>query len=238
MNKAKVSERILMLSESKETFKRCLDSYYQNEIFFGPSVYFHRKVINSIRDSGDYEKLLDNELFAEYIYATLASWGMHRMGPAGSKMRDFRDLRNSILSNKSSLLELKKFNITMLNDQNKRIIFPLLRRLFENIEVMQSESKLVGNSKIIHHLLPDLVPPIDREYTIRFFYGDLKSKYTPLFFREEESGLFLEITDYFHTICDRLQLTENDYDKTKSFNTSIPKVIDNAIIGLIHSLKR
>ena len=26
-------------------------------------------------------------------------------------------------------------------------------------------------SKVLHHVLPDLVPPIDRQYTFKFFYG-------------------------------------------------------------------
>jgi hypothetical protein len=30
----------------------------------------------------------DFERFAEYLYAVLASWGMHRMGPGGSRMVD------------------------------------------------------------------------------------------------------------------------------------------------------
>src|SRR5665647_899414 len=113
----------------------------------------------------------------------------------------------------------------------------MLGLLLDNIDVMQSESKLVGSSKVIHHLLPDLVPPIDREYTLRFFYGDLTSKYTPLFQKDEESNLFIEIVGYFQNICDKLQLDEGDCDKTKSFNTSIPKIIDNSIIGLVRSAR-
>ena len=31
-------------------------------------------------------------------------------------------------------------------------------------------AQIVANSKALHHLLPALVPPIDREYTFRFFY--------------------------------------------------------------------
>ncbi len=81
------------------------------------------------------------------------------------------------------------------------------------------------------------MPPIDRQYTIRFFYGNLTSKNTPVFHKEEESELFLDIVKYFSIICKKVNLTKNDYDKTRLFNTSIPKVIDNAIIGLIQSKK-
>lgn len=236
MNKRRVTERINLLSRDKDSFKKYVDFYYSNEIFFGPSVYFHNKVINLIRNS-DYGVLLEDERFIEYVYATLASWGMHRMGPKGSKMRDFEGFAQSILSTKSLFLRLKKYRLDAVTEQNKGDVFEVLERLFKNLRIMQSGSNLVGNSKVIHHLLPDLVPPIDRQYTIRFFYGNLTSKYTPLFHKEEETDLFLDIVGYFGVICKKLNLTESDYDNTKSFNTSIPKVIDNAIIGLIQSIK-
>jgi len=236
VNKTRVTERMNLLSKDKNSFRKYVDFYYSNEIFFGPSVYFHNKVINLVRNS-DYEFLLEDEHFVEYVYATLASWGMHRMGPKGSKMRDFKGFMESILSNKSLFLKLKKYRLDAVTEQDKREIFKVLERLFQSLKIMQSGSNLVGNSKVIHHLLPDLVPPIDRQYTIRFFYGNLTSKYTPLFRKEEETDLFLDVVRYFGVVCKRLNLTDDDYDKTKSFNTSIPKVIDNAIIGLIQSMK-
>lgn len=236
MNKRRVTERIDLLTRDKESFKKHVDFYYSKEIFFGPSVYFHNKVINLVRNS-NYMLLLEDEHFIEYVYATLASWGMHRMGPTGSKMKDFEVFRKSIVSAKNDFLELKKHELNALTEENKEKVFSGLRKLFKDLRVMHSGSNLVGNSKVIHHLLPDLVPPIDRQYTIRFFYGDLTSKNTPMYRNEEETDLFLEIVDYFRIICKRLKLTINDYDKTKSFNTSIPKVIDNAIIGLIQSMK-
>jgi hypothetical protein len=167
MNRRRVSDRINMLAGSKQVFNKYLDAYYANEIFGGPSVYFHKKVIACIRQN-DYEGLFRDEHFIEYIYATLASWGMHRMGPKGSKMRNFEDFKDSIQTNRSTFLELHKFTIEKLTNDDKKVVYPMLELLLDNIDVMQSESKLVGSSKVIHHLLPDLVPPIDREYTLRF----------------------------------------------------------------------
>jgi len=236
VNKRRVTERINLLSRDKNLFKKYVDFYYSNEIFFGPSVYFHNRVINLVRNS-DYALLLEDERFIEYVYATLASWGMHRMGPKGSKMRDFEGFAQSILSTKNLFLKLKEYRLDAVTEQSKGDVFKMLERLFKNLRIMQSGSNLVGNSKVIHHLLSDLVPPIDRQYTIRFFYGNLTSKYAPIFRKEEETDLFLDIVRYFGVICKRLNLTQNDYDETKSFNTSIPKVIDNAIIGLIQSIK-
>ena len=34
-----------------------------------------------------------------------------------------------------------------------------------------SSTSIVPTSKLLHFLLPDLVPPIDRKYSLRFFFG-------------------------------------------------------------------
>jgi hypothetical protein len=34
-----------------------------------------------------------------------------------------------------------------------------------------AEVRLVANSKALHHVLPGLIPPIDRMYTFQSFYG-------------------------------------------------------------------
>lgn len=37
---------------------------------------------------------------------------------------------------------------------------------------MELPPKLVGHSKVIAHLLPTLVPPVDGGHTLKFLYGD------------------------------------------------------------------
>lgn len=235
MNRKYVKFRIESLSENINVFNRYLENYYLNEVFFGPSVYFYRKVIEMVRRSTNYERLINDNRFIEYTYATLASWGMHRMGPKGPKMEDYVIFRNSILSNKPIIIELSEYKLCDLEHDERDLIKEKINRLFNNLEVMRSDSKLVGNSKVIHYLLPDLCPPVDREYTLRFFYGSLTSKNTPSFDKNEATGLFLEIFDYFFEIYKKLSLKLEDYDLNKTFNTSIPKIIDNAIIGFVRS---
>jgi|GEM_PF-1411855 len=235
MNRKYVMNRIESISKNIDAFNGYLENYYLNEAFFGPSVYFYRKIIEMVRKSTDFEMLINDERFIEYIYATLASWGMHRMGPGSSKMEDYDKFKNSILSNKSIIIEISDFKLCDLNQDKKESIRGKLKYLFNNLEVMRSESKLVGNSKVIHYLLPDLCPPIDREYILRFLYGNLNSKNSPSFKKDEETELFLEIFDYFLEICKRLNLKLENYNLEKAFNTSVPKIIDNAIIGFVKS---
>jgi hypothetical protein len=37
-----------------------------------------------------------------------------------------------------------------------------------HVKVSASQTQIVAGSKFLHHLLPDLVPPMDRQYTFTF----------------------------------------------------------------------
>lgn len=65
------------------------EAYYRAETFGGPSLYFHRRSLDTRQSPASLSHL-------EYVYATLSSWGMHRMGTGGSKMRSFSAFRASI----------------------------------------------------------------------------------------------------------------------------------------------
>jgi hypothetical protein len=41
--------------------------------------------------------------------------------------------------------------------------------LIENVQILDAKARIVAATKTLHHLLPDLVPPINREYTGDFF---------------------------------------------------------------------
>ena len=95
--------------------------------------------------------------------------------------------------------------------------------------------RFVANSKVMHFLLPDFIPPMDKGHILYFFYGwkskngkgrDIK-RYPNMKNKEEE--YFWEILKLFQFIANKLELT--DTDLRNKWDTSIPKIIDNAIIG-------
>jgi hypothetical protein len=215
-----------------ENFKKYIDYYYDNEKFSGPSVYFHCKVLEMIRNTKtveEYSKLLDNDQFLERIYATLTAWGMHRMGPKGAKMCDFKPFCESIRSQKGNLIRLYGYKLSIISESELNKIKSIIEDIFNGIRISPPEikAKIVGNSKILHHLLPDLMPPIDREHTLKFFERHITIK--------NQTELFWEIFVKFFTISKRLNLKEDDWKNGRHFDTSIPKLIDNAIIGYVIS---
>ncbi len=143
--------------------------------FGGPSVYFHVQAIKEQKANF----LSDRHI--EMIYATLASWGMHRMGDpeeTKAKMMEFDDFKCSISTKRN---ELKRF-ITLRMDsctaKEYEKYIDDLRGIYFGLKVSISDATIVAHSKALAHILPNLVPPIDRQYTIRFFTQDNKNFFT------------------------------------------------------------
>ena len=57
------------------------------------------------------------------------------------------------------------------------------------LRISASETQIVAGSRALHHVLPELVPPIDREHTIQFFYGYKRPYPGPAEFRTIVSQL-------------------------------------------------
>ena len=72
--------------------------------------------------------------------------------------------------------------------------------------------------KVMHFILPDLIMPIDRQNTLTFFYGHTG----------ELENYFIRIFGYSYEIAQRIDLRPFLDD---TWNQSVPKVIDNAIIS-------
>jgi hypothetical protein len=81
----------------------------------------------------------------EYIYATLASWGMHRMGRGGSKMQSFDTFCQSIEPLKGRISDAQRFNFSSITN----IQWEILKEVFQGINVMASEGKKAEGSVII-----------------------------------------------------------------------------------------
>lgn len=197
-------------------------AYYEAETFRGPSLYFHRRALETRKPPGSLVHL-------EYVYATLASWGMHRMGKGGSKMENFETFRRSIELLTDKISQAQRFDFRAMDDAK----WALVREIFEGINVMASGTSLVGNSKVMHHMMPNIVPPIDREYTLRYLRGnttiknDLDQEWLSL--KEIVSAFFIPVARHpdFHLMASQWVSNQDIYP----WDTSVLKVVDNLLIG-------
>ena len=109
--------------------------------------------------------LLDDETYFDSLYATLTAWGMHRMGPGNTKLLDIATIRDGVRKNTKRLEDLQTLNITTVTQDQQEEVIDALWAVLADLWVSVAEARIVANSKLLHHILPGLVPPIDREYT-------------------------------------------------------------------------
>lgn len=197
-------------------------AYYAAGTFRGPSLHFHRRCISLLGEPLTPQRI-------ELIYATLASWGMHRMGKGGSKMLPFEDFVASLAPVGEDVSRVAAFApATMTEDA-----WVTLRRVFRGIRVMATGTVLVGNSKVLAHLVPAVVTPIDREYTLRYLLGTTTIRNDP----ESEWALMRELLErFFHPVArdDRFRAQATAWVARQSefpWDTSVLKVVDNLVIG-------
>jgi hypothetical protein len=113
------------------------------------------------------------------------------------------------------------------------IKWAVLKEIFCGVQVMASGTSLVGNSKVMHHMLPNVIPPIDREYTLRFLHGnttirnDLETEW--LIMKEIISRFFIPVASdtTFYSKAEQWMKRNEVYP----WDTSVLKVVDNLVIG-------
>jgi hypothetical protein len=212
-------EKTIEILNNLDTFHA---SYYEAEIFRGPSLYFHHRALNS-RNCCD--------TFAEASYAMLASWGMHRMGPSGSKMKYFDAYKASLNRLWPEMQKAAQFNASELNNEQ----WGHLKNIFCSLDVMASETSLVGNSKVMAHALPHLIAPIDRQYTLTYLCGNASIKND----KEKEWERLKELmTRFFLPVATAESFTAKVSQWTREnfpWDTSPLKIVDNLLIGAVKS---
>ena len=221
-NKTMVSLKILL--KNKKLIVKSLNMTRMNYRPYDPSWYLYNKVCK--------EKNINNKFsntFIELIYVTLSSWNMNSRG---AKLSDFNIFKKSIIQNKSNIIRLSKYKINRLSRKDYGYVLGILKELFYKMKLVgknnnkrnSEKPRLVTFSKTMHFLLTDLVVPIDRKYTLNFFYNNMSiNKKLDLQFKKF-SEIFANCREFAINTKLKRHL-DNDW------NLNIPKVIDNIIIG-------
>ncbi len=201
-------------------------AFEASQAFPGPSLYFHLRAIERRRGHQTVSSLLDDRLFLEYVYAVLPAWGMRRMGPQAAKVGDFAQITTALRQMTPALQQLWPLRITSLSGQDSREAATIAWDVIASIKVSTSRTQIVAGSKFLHHILPDLMPPIDRQYTFTFFTGQ---KMVP-----SDRAAFLDWFPRLAEIGGRCREPIRDAVTRGGFMaTGEAKIIDNAIMGLM-----
>jgi len=209
--------------DSKAKFMKYVDLYNSKYRVNTEDKRLYIKLIDQFRQTRKYKNLFKDDSYIDLAYRTLEAWNMNQRG---TRLASIQSFTNSIIKNTDQLSNLSKYRLENLKQKEFTHVFSELWSLFNNIEVMATKARIVGLSKTLHFLLPDLVMPIDRRNILLWLYQTDRYSKEP----KREFSDFKEILLAYARLSKHLQLSINDVDNV-GWNKSIPKLIDNAIIG-------
>ena len=212
------------VKELIENFDKFLREYDSRPPFqkYGQFEYHQNTISFRMREISA-TNAISNDLFLKSLYQTLKAWGI---GLRGSHLSPYSEFKKALQSKVNQIADLDGLRIDDPQLDIQRLSNDLWQ-LIDSLAIVQNNAKLVACSKALHHILPDLVVPLDRAYTRKFF-----GWHGPEFQYNQKKFLFLAI-ETFATIA---RTTNPEQYVGKRWNTSQTKVIDNAIVGymMIH----
>jgi len=214
-----LSAKVADILENAERYHR---QFYSEKTFGGPSLHFHLRALGRLGKTGPTQR-------AEFIYAVLSSWGMHRMGKGGSKMLPFYEFEKSIRAVGPDVAKARHILPATITESD----WKLLENIFKKLRIMESETRIVGHSKVMAHLLPNAIAPVDREYTLNFLFrsksirNNLDAEW--MLMRKIHERFFYPIANDTHFQKQASKWLENP--QRFPWDTSVLKIIDNLVIG-------
>ncbi len=156
------TDSVAVLVASFKTFLAAFDSHCP---FTPYQLKCHVDTIGLRRRLGSVKVALADEAFQRSLYETLRAW---RIGARASHLRPFPAFLDALQAKGDTIAELDGLAI----DQpglDVTTVGSTLARLAQSLDIVDNKARIVPGSKALHHLLPDLVVPIDRAYTQQFF---------------------------------------------------------------------
>ena len=209
------SMKNLCVFDDRELLVASMDKTAKEYRLNDPGWYLYRMIINY---NGD--KITSD--FVQLVYVTLCAWNMNSRA---AKLSEYDDFEKSIISYGHILKQLAEHDIHSLSASIE--IQNQLEELFFNLNLVAAGKPiLVTASKTLHFFMPNLIVPIDRKYTLNFFNGN-ESVPTKI---EKQFQVFIKIQREFSLFSATHDLTAY---KDERWNLTIPKVMDNMIIGFM-----
>lgn len=157
--------------------------------------------------------------FLALLWRTLDKWRMNVRGaklkPLESFARVFRKCRDQIAALDGLRIDDPALDVS---DTEAKLL-----ALIDDLTISDNQARLVGATKALHHLLPELVVPMDRAYTGEFFGWNIAR------WQHSYPKLLREGLSYFVRVGRAKKL---DRYVGSGWHSSRTKVIDNAIVGV------
>ncbi|MBI1955790.1 MAG: hypothetical protein HYS38_05305 [Acidobacteria bacterium] len=220
------------LKDFTDQFATYVSAFDKNPPFKQEQLESHLRTLELRLNSPTAYNAACNEKFAHSLRETRRSWGI---GTQGAELVSPTEFHNQLCRVASMLAPLESHRIDDRTNEVKAtacLIWEIITRL--NIAIARKtkepvRNKVVSGTKALHHLLPDLVFPIDREYTQTFF------KWSTDFDKHPEECFKFG----FQAVSEVARRAGLARYRGTGWRTSLAKILDNAIVGydLVHGLK-
>jgi hypothetical protein len=214
----KIEER---LDRLERRFPRYLQEFNTKPPFNDSQLEHHQRTIALLGSFASAADAARDERFADSLAATLKSWAIGVERHSQSLAPGFREQVRSNSLAISGLEHLRIDHPSIDAERAARRIWLIIRDLdIVRCKDQPVERKVVSGTKALHHLLPDLVFPMDNEYTATFFgWNDFGSRPERRF-----KSVFVRVAAIARAVSPQQYVGEG-------WNSSISKVLDNAIVG-------
>ena len=201
-------------------FGRYVRAYDDSVPFTGEQLAAHRRTIGLRRSAGSVRSAAESDEFATSLRATLSAWGI---GRRASRLVPADAFAAALRAVAPQLEPLESLTIDAPSLQPG--LAATICDLVESLGVVENKSRVVAGTKTLHHLLPDLIPPMDRAWTGMFFQFHLPEWQDP----QGQRRILLTAFDRFAQIA--RQVHPAGYVTGEGWRTSRAKILDNALIG-------
>jgi hypothetical protein len=213
---AQVADR---LADVTRDFAACVEAFDRQVPFQRSGQYeWHRMAIEARLRCGSVREALDDETFPRLLYGTLQRWGIGRRASVLVPLAEFRqrlrDQAAPLTALQDAAIDDHALDIPAVCDQVWQVI--------EHLGIVHNRSVIVPGTKALHHILPDLVPPMDRAWTGAFFLWSAAAPQTA------QAAVFTRTFTGLAQVARPVRPAEYI---GRGWRTSRSKVLDNAIIG-------
>lgn len=213
--KAEVEDRLRRLAVG---FAGYADAYDRSTPASSAQARAHRDAIALRRAAGGVEAVLDDLGFVTALHRTLVAW---KIGTRGSRLVSPPEFFEALQAAKPGIVALERYAI---DDRDApEDVADRVWRVIEGLGVVVNKSKLVAGTKTLHHVLPDLVVPMDRDWTGSFFRLHAPD------WQYNQQRTYRWVHDRFAALARRVN--PQQHVTGRGWRTSRTKVLDNAMIA-------
>ncbi|QFU90192.1 hypothetical protein [Amycolatopsis sp. YIM 10] len=199
-------------------FERYVEGYDQLTPFTTTQAVTHRRTIADRLAAGGVAAALDDREFVARLHRTLTAW---RLGMRGSYLAPLDEFFAALQASRAAIIELEPLRIDDAAETGA--VADRIWQVMDGLGVVNNKARLVAGTKTLHHLLPDLVVPMDRRFTGKFF------GLHPYEWQSDQQRTFRRLHAAFAEVA--RAVGPERYVTGTGWRTSRTKVLDNAMIA-------